>query len=86
MALIIQGFINHVNQNSELLRYLFVNFKGKKELTVVYPLSDIKEINKKILEDFSEKLVNQISNYVGKELIDLLSHNFTTTTYDSQII
>ena len=84
--LIIQGFINHVNQNSESLRYLFVNFEGKKEITVKYPLSDIKEINKKILEDFSEKLVNQISDYVGKELIDLLSPNFTTTTYDSQII
>ena len=28
----IQGFINHVNKNSESLRYLFVNFEEKKEL------------------------------------------------------
>ena len=84
--LIIQGFINHVNLNSEKLRYLFVNFQGKKELTVKYPLSDIKEINKNILEDFSKKLVAQISDFIGKEIIELLTPNFTTTTYDSEII
>ena len=84
--LIIQGFINHINLNHEELRNLFVNFEGKKELNIEYLLSDIKEINKNILEDFSKKLVAQISDFIGKEIIELLTPNFTTTTYDSEII
>ena len=84
--LIVQGFINHVNENSEILRHLFVNFDGKKELKIDYPLSDISQVNKPILEDFSKKIVEQITNFVGKELIEILSPNFTTTTFDSEII
>ena len=58
--LIVQAFSNHVNANSEELRHHFVNFDGKKKLTVNYPLSDIKQVNKKILEDFSEQINKQI--------------------------
>ena len=68
------------------MKKYFVNFKGKKELKVEYPLSDIKQINKSILEEFSKQIINQITDYIGKELIDILSPNFTTTTIDSQII
>jgi ubiquitin-protein ligase len=84
--LIVQGFINHVNENSEKLRHLFVNFDGKQELKVEYYLSDISQVNKSILEDFAKEIVKQITNYIGKELIDILSPNFTTTTFDSEII
>ena len=72
--------------NSYSLKKYFVNYEGKKELIVKYPLSDIKEINKEILEDFSKQIVEQITNYIGKGLINILSPNFTTTTYDSKII
>ena len=84
--LIIQGFVNHVNENSEKLRHLFVNFDGKQGLKVEYLLSDISKVNKSILEDFAKEIVKQITNYVGKELIDILSPDFTTTTFDSEII
>ena len=84
--LIIQGFINHVNENSEKLRHYFVHFDGKKELKVEYPLNDISQVDKNLLEDFSKEIVNQITDFVGKELIDILSPNFTTTTFDSEII
>ena len=84
--LIIQAFANHIDLNFSRLKKYFVNFEEKKELIVKYPLSDIKEINKEILEDFSKQIVEQITNYIGKELINILSPNFTTTTYDSKII
>jgi len=84
--LIIQGFINHVNENSEDLRSLFVNFNGKKNLEILYPLDDISKVDKKTLEDFCCRMVNKIEEYIGKDLIDILSPNFTTTTPDSEII
>ena len=36
--LIVQAFSNHVNANSERLRHYFVDFDGKKQLTVQYNL------------------------------------------------
>ena len=84
--LIIQAFINHVNLYSERLRHLFVNFDGKQKLVIKYPLSDISQVDKKTLENFSEEIVKKITNFVGEELIDILSPNFTTTTHDSEII
>lgn len=85
--LIIQGFVNHVNYNSESLRHFFVNFEGKQGLTIDYRfLDNINQIDKKILENFSEDLVKKMETYIGKELIDLLSPNFTTSTNESKII
>ena len=84
--LIVQAFSNHVNANAEELRPLFVNFDGKKTLQVEYPLSDIKEVNRKILEDFSEQINKQMIEYLGEELIDTLTPNFSTTNYDSTIV
>ena len=51
--LIVQAFSNHVNANSEKLRHLFVNFDGKQKLSVSYDISNLKQVNKKILENFS---------------------------------
>ncbi len=84
--LIVQGFSNHVNANSEELRDMFVNFEGKKELIVEYPLNSIKEVDKKILENFSEQINQQMIKYLGEDLINTLTPNFSTTTYDSTII
>ena len=78
--LIIQAFSNHVNANSEDLRNYFVNFDGKKTLTVTvtYNISP-KGVNKKILEDFSIQINNQMEEYLGKEIMENLTPNFTTT-------
>ena len=84
--LIVQGFSNHVNANSEELRDMFVNFEGKKKLIVEYPLNSIKEVDKKILENFSEQINQQMIKYLGEDLINTLTPNFSTTTYDSTII
>ena len=84
--LIVQAFSNHVNANSERLRQYFVNFSGKKELKVEYPLSSIKEVNRKVLENFSEQINKQMKEYLGEKILDILTPNFSTTTYDSKII
>ena len=84
--LIVQAFSHHVNNNSEKLRNMFVNFSGKKELIVQYPLSDISEVDKKVLEDFSKQINEQMVNYLGESIMDTLTPNFSTTTYDSTII
>jgi hypothetical protein len=84
--LIVQGFSNHVNANAEELRHLFVDFDGKKTLQVKYPLSSIEEVDRKVLENFSEQINDQMIKFLGKELIDVLTPNFTTTTYDSAIV
>ena len=51
--LIVQAFSNHVNANAEELRHHFVNFDGKQKLSVSYDISNLKQVNKKILENFS---------------------------------
>ena len=84
--LIVQGFSNHVNENAEELRNLFVNFDGKKTLIVEYEISSIEEVNKTILEDFSIQINDQMTEYLGKDLIEVLTPNFSTTTYDSKIV
>jgi len=38
---IAQGFSNHVNENSEALRKKFVDFDGKKTLTVFRETTDL---------------------------------------------
>jgi len=84
--LIVQGFCNHVNANSEELRSMFVNFEGKKTLIVEYPLSSIEQVDKKILENFSEQINKQMIKYLGEEILNTLTADFSTTTYDSTIV
>ena len=84
--LIVQAFSNHVNANAEKLRHYFVNFDGKQKLTVNYSISNIKQVDKKILENFSEQINEQMKKYLGDELIDVLTPNFSTSDYDSKIV
>ena len=84
--LIVQSFSHHVNTNSEQLRHMFVNFSGKKELIVQYPLTDVNQVDKKYLEDFSNQINEQMKEYLGEKILDTLTPNFSTTTYDYTII
>ena len=83
--MIVQAFSNHVNANSEELRKYFVDFEDKKELNVIYnkPFSSV---DKETFEDFSGQMVNQMSNFLGKDIIENLTPNFTTTSYDLKVI
>ena len=84
--LIVQAFSNHVNANHEELRELFVDFEGKKALKVVYAGKDIKDVDKKILEDFSVQINEQMKKFLGEEIIQILTSDFSTTNYDSLIV
>jgi len=73
--LITQGFANHVNNNSEELRKLFVDFDNKAILLVEYD-----NMNKISWEDMFSEFPKAISKFTGDELINVLSNDFTTTT------
>ena len=74
-----------MNENAKELKNLFVNFDGKKQLTVEYAINDIKDINKEILGNFSEEINEKMKKFIGNSLIETLSPNFSTTTKDSEI-
>src|SRR6218665_2920443 len=77
--LICQGFSQHVNNNPEALRNMFVNFEGKKSLIVHAdnhkPLNDITT-----WEDVIHKLTDEAAKNSNKELFDNLTPAFSTTT------
>ena len=84
--LIVQAFSNHINANAEKLRHYFVNFDGKQKLKVIYELSDIKQVDRKTLENFSEQINEQMKKYLGEKLLDILTPDFSTSNYDSKIV
>ena len=80
-TLIIQGFTRHVLANSEALREKFVDFQGKKVLktyNLEYPT--LEDIPKEVWDKNIKTYVDDIANYVGKDLISLLKPDFSTTT------
>jgi hypothetical protein len=82
--LICQGFANHVNNNSESLRNMFVDFKGKTTLIVHddrIKLNDPNSPWKEVFPEFSK----QISEFVGKDLTNVLTADFSTTTNITRI-
>ena len=82
--LISQGFSRHVNNNTEVLRSMFVNFAGKKELNV---RNDKICINnpKSPWEEVFPEFTKQIGQYTGNELINNLTSNFSTTTQVTKV-
>ena len=80
-VLIIQGFTRHVLANSEELREKFVDFNGKKQLDVdniKYP--SLEDIPKEEQENNLKTYISKISDYIGKDLINILKPDFSTTT------
>ena len=56
-----------------------------KNITVEFNISP-NNINKEILKDFSIQINKQMEKYLGKEIMENLTPNFTTTNYDSIVI
>lgn len=81
--LILQSFSCHVNENSEILRRYFVNFDGKKELII--PIECI-EVGKKDIELFIEEINKKMVEFLGEEILDNLTPNFTTTDNNSKLV
>ena len=75
---IAQGFANHVNQNAEKLRHLFVEHEGKKEIKVrrdYFVKGSPTNPWPEVFEEFSQ----QIRKHVGDKTHDLITPEFTTT-------
>lgn len=82
--LISQGFANHVNNNAEELRSMFVSFKGKQTLIVQNDRILLDDPNSPWRDVFPE-FNKQISAYTGKELTQALTADFSTTTEITRI-
>ena len=81
--LIVQGFTYHVGANKESLRSMFVNFEGKKELSVkrlnLTPLTAKKEDWIGIVDEFVEKIDKNTKENIAK----VLEPKFSTTNKTS---
>lgn len=84
--LIVQAFSHHVNNNSEELRNMLVNFEYKKTIEIENNINDIRDINKSLLEKFSKDINEKLKEYLGEELLETLTPNFSTTNYDTSIV
>ena len=75
---IAQGFAHHVNLHAEELRHCFVRHEGKEKLVVDRPDFFLGQPNPwpEVFGSFSE----QIAEYVGRNLRDVVVADFSTTT------
>ena len=76
--LISQGFARHVNANPEKLRKYFVDFSGKLTLVVDSKNDLLKDSTN--WEEIFPQFTSQIAEHSGKELINILTSDFSTTT------
>ena len=81
--LILNQFSKYVNDYSERLRNIFVNFEGRKEINCIR-IGTFKDVYK-YKDDLIEEFCNKISENIGKQLTDILTPNFTTSTKQSII-
>ena len=83
--LISQGFARHISNNPEESRNQIVNFENKKTLSVLSNDIELGNPNSN-WEAVFPQFTNQISDYTGKELTNILTANFSTTTQTSRIV
>lgn len=79
--LISQGFAQHVNNNPEEIRKLFVDFQGQRSL-IVYQ----EEAGFRPIKEFFPKFSELIAQNTSKELVDILTADFSTTTPTSKVV
>ena len=81
--LILNLFSKYVNDYSEKLRNIFVNFEGKKDIECIR-IGKFKDVYK-YEDDLIDEFCKRISENIGTELTDILTPNFTTSTKESII-
>ena len=75
---IAQGFAAHVNANAERLRHHFVEFEGKKEISIRRD-GFVKGSPDNPWEGAFSEFSDQIKDHIGEKTHSLLSPTFTTT-------
>lgn len=88
--LIEQGFANHVNAHHEKLRSKFVDFDGKKTLSVAVTGKKSLTMYEQMLDLKWDSIIQQfplqIAEYTGKELINTLTADFSTTGATEKVV
>jgi len=82
-SLIEQGFARYITLNNHKFKNRLVNFQGKKELTIAI---NEDTNNPKKWNAIFPQFVNQIERFTGKDYVNNLRADFSTTTTDSKII
>jgi len=82
---IAQGFANHVNQDPEVVRKQFVDFKGKETISISRPgfvkgspLNDWPSV----FPEFAEA----IGGFIGKDAVEMVTCNFSTSGPTERIV
>ena len=75
-TLISQQFSRYVDENAELLRDLFVDHEGKKEIIVDFPYIDLN----RFMDEFMDKVVDEITLLTKGDITNALAYDFSTTT------
>ena len=83
--LILQGFSRFMEKYADKVREKFVNFSGKKDLTILRDNLTPSTATKEDWDDIMKEFVEKIGNHVGQETIDNLECNFSTTTQVAQV-
>ena len=78
--LIAQGFSRFMEKYENLVRERFVNFTGKKDLKVEKLSHSPYNASKKVWDGIIQEFVQKIEKNVGKEVVESLECNFSTTT------
>ena len=80
LILFLQGYSRFMDNHSEKLRNIYVNFEGKKTITVVRtqmtPETAKPEDWRNIIDEFTKNIAGEI----GENIISNLKSNFTTTS------
>ena len=84
--MIIQSFSIYVIKNSEKLRNNIVNFEGKKPLNIILGEIKMEQITKEKYEECFNNFNEQIATYIGKDLVDDLQANFSTSTINEKTV
>ena len=81
--LILQSFSRFVDYNAEELRQDFVKFEGKKKIPIICHITSPKKAKREQWEQVISQFCDKIANHVGKDLVNNITPNFTTTTQTS---
>ena len=77
--LIMQGFSRFMEKYENLVRERFVNFTGKKDLKLERLQYSPYNASKEVWDGIIKEFVQKIGNNVGKEVVDNLECDFSTT-------
>ena len=83
--LIAQGFSRFMEKYENLVRERFVNFTGKKDLKVEKLSHSPYNASKKVWDGIIQEFVQKIEKNVGKEVIEALECNFSTTSQVAKV-